>query len=269
MPAPCTWTDVQNAFSMCTQSAQLDPMQQDFTVLSANGYLHGETGPTPYGCPGTAPCDGGYVWNMDTTSAVAPVNNRRSYAVQTSAGNWGNRWIRLELELDGTTAHYTYRFFTPGKKTDTDVTVASVQKFSLTSAEGKQVFEKDTAHYWVFSMWQYDFEFAVPTNKIAKGTRHLHLHVVKDVDNDPTKHIPGEDKKKDTAIVTDAEDKAELLPETLQTARLPFANVAIGSCVALLAAFAAIGSAVIRRHSREARAILQADEEYVITELVE
>jgi len=257
MPPACTWTDVQNAFSMCTQSAQLDPRNQDFTVLSANGYLHGETGPTPKGCPATAPCSGKFVWDMATASAVSPVNNRRSFQVKTGDDKpWGNRWIRLELELNGSRVDYTYRFFKPGAKDDKSATVTSVQKFSLTSVEGKPVFEADTPHYWVFSLWQYDFEFAVPTNQILDQKPRLHYQIVKDPEDDSTKHVAGG-------------EKAEVLPVIMQTSQLSFGKCAVGFGAAFVTALAVAMALVIRKRSRQVKNLARGTEGFIVPGAIE
>jgi len=193
MPEPCTWTDVESGFSMCTQSAALDPMKQDFTKLSANAYLDGKTGVG--------------LWQFIPKGNIEPVNNQRAFAVNTGDGQrWGNRWIRLDLELKGDLMWYTYRFFEPKPINDTTATVVSQQDFGLRSLKGKPTFDKDTPHYWIFTLWQYDYEFAVPVNEPWDSTRHLSYHVIKDPTakgGDPTAHLI----VKDTVVTgTDAED---------------------------------------------------------------
>jgi hypothetical protein len=200
---------------------------------------------------------------MDTASAVSPVNNRRSYTVKTGDHQrWGNRWIRLELELDGTTVHYTYRFFQPGPISDKSATVTSVQKFSLTSVEGKPVFDAKIPHYWVFSLWQYDFEFAVPTNQILDQKPRLHYSIVKDPEDDPTKH---EAEVKEA----DVKSKAEVLPVPVQTSQLSFAKCAIGFGVAFLTALAVALALVIRKRSRQVHSFARAVEGLIVSEATE
>jgi hypothetical protein len=177
MPAPCTWTDVQNGFSMCTQSAALDPMKQDFTQLSANAYVDGKTGVG--------------LWQFMPKGAIQAVNNQRAFAVGTGDGKrWGNRWIRLDLTLKDDMMWYSYSFFEPKPVNDTTAKVASKQEFGLRSLKGNPTFDKTTPHYWIFTMWQYEYEFAVPVNKVWDSMRYLHYYVVQDpLHNDVTSHV--------------------------------------------------------------------------------
>merc|ERR1719336_653780 len=177
MPDPCTWTDVQNGFSMCTQSAALDPMKQDFTQLSANAYVDGQTGVG--------------LWQFMPKGAVTAVNNQRAFAVGTGDGKrWGNRWIRLDLTLKDDLMWYSYSFFEPKPINDTSAAVVSKQEFGLRSLKGKPTFDTKTPHHWIFTLWQYDYEFAVPVNKVWDSMRYLHYYVVKDpMHNDTTSHV--------------------------------------------------------------------------------
>lgn len=177
MPDPCTWTDVQSGFSMCTQSAQLDPMKQDFTKLSANAYLDGKTGVG--------------LWQFMPKGDVTAVNNQRAFAVGTGDGKrYGNRWIRLDLTLKDDLMWYSYSFFEPKPINDTSAAVVSKQEFGLKSLKGNPTFDTKTPHYWIFTLWQYEYEFAVPVNKPWDSMRYLHYYVVQDpMKNDPTSHL--------------------------------------------------------------------------------
>jgi hypothetical protein len=218
MPAPCTWTDVQSGFSMCTQSAQLDPMKQDFTKLSANAYLDGETGVG--------------LWQFMSKGAVTAVNNQRAFAVGTGDGKrWGNRWIRLDLTLKDDLMWYSYSFFEPKPINDTSAAVVSKQEFGLRSLKGKPTFDTKTPHYWIFTLWQYDYEFAVPVNKVWDSMRYLHYYVVKDpMHNDTTSHVV--ELAGDLPDASSVEELARKVPSSL-----PILLVVTGSVLA--AVFAA------------------------------
>merc|ERR1712032_1726880 len=156
--------------------------------------------------------------------------------------------------------------------------VTSVQKFSLTSTEGKPVFDAKTPHYWVFSLWQYDFEFAVPTSQLLDQKPRLHYQIVKDPEDDPTKHVSGgEEKKKKTkknkkkkrTTAAEVKSKAEVLPVIVQTSQLSFAKCAIGFGIAFLTALAVALALVIRKRSRRVNSFARAGEGFIVSEAIE
>jgi len=227
MPTPCTWTDVQSGFSMCTQSAQLDPMKQDFTQLSANAYLDGDTGVG--------------LWQFMPKGAVNAVNNQRAFAVHTGDGKrWGNRWIRLDLTLKDDLMWYSYSFFEPKPANDTSAAVVSKQEFGLRSLKGKPTFDEKTPHYWIFTLWQYEYEFAVPVNKVWDSMRYLHYYVVKDpMKNDPTSHAVDDVELKEE--LPDTHSAAEIASNTARSvpSGVPVFLVAMGGVSASVLAASA------------------------------
>jgi len=189
---------------------------------------------------------------MRAAGVVKPVNNRRSFSVGTGDGvRWGNRWIRLELSLHGTEATFTYRFFEPAPMNNSKVGVKSVQSFTLSSIQNKPVFKSNTPHYWIFSMWQYSYEFAVATQNVWNSMRHLHYHVVKDVTKDDTMHA-----------IEEKNDRLFEVAGPLRQAR-PFKHrilvplVGIGAFCMVLA----IVVAKRRLHSEDKRQILASEDE--------
>jgi len=164
MPSRCTWTDVQQSVSFCTQQSRLDPTKQDFTQFSSNGYATGHSGPQ--------------TWSFEKHDGVSAQNGGTAWGVHSpDEQRFGNRWIKLDLSLQGDTAVYDYTFYEPSEPSNTRAKVAGRQQLKLTSRSGETLF-RDLPHVWVFSLWQYDFWGAVSTRQVPDGIRKFHYVVL-------------------------------------------------------------------------------------------
>jgi hypothetical protein len=212
-------------------------MKQDFTKLSANAYLDGETGVG--------------LWNFIPKGAVTTVNNQRAFAVETGDGkHWGNRWIRLDLSLKDDLMWYSYSFFEPKPINDTSAQVTSKQEFGLRSAKGKPTFDRTTPHYWIFTLWQYEYEFAVPVNKVWDSMRYLHYYVVQDpLHNDTTSHVV--QLAQDSGVVGEL---TKIAPNTVP--------VLLTAASSVMAAFLTVSFVVFRwRHTMRPRLLTMSDDD--------
>merc|ERR1712008_277786 len=115
---------------------------------------------------------------------------------------------------------------------------------------------------WVFSLGQYDFEFAVPTNQILDQKPCLHYYIVKDPEDDPTKH---EAEVKEA----DVKSKAEVLPVIAKTSQLSFAKCAVGFGITFLTALAVALALVMRKRSRQVNSFARAGEGFIVSEASE